>query len=118
MLFQIKNPIKNINEINFYLPYVEKAFNDEVNSMLKKREKNLLLKGINPIKNLKLILLYKASKNGDTPQIFHHKVDEKKNTITIILNDKNFRFGEYISNEGKSEGNSNKDDKIHFYFFR
>ena len=116
MLFQITNPIKNLTEINFNLPYIENAFNDEINDMIKKREKNLLLKWVNPNKNLKLNLLYKASKDGDTPQIFHHKVDGKKNTITIILTDKNFRCGGYISNEWKSEGNFSKDDKNSFLF--
>ena len=53
MLFQITNPIKNLTEINFNLPYIENAFNDEINDMIKKREKNLLLKWVNPNKNLK-----------------------------------------------------------------
>ena len=48
------------------------------------------------------ILLYRATRDGFTPQAFHSKCDGKGNTITIIKNNLNYVFGGYASSAWNS----------------
>ena len=80
------------SEINVYYEEMKKN-SDILNS---KEEFVQILKGIRKsfefkIKNI--ILLYKASKDGDSSSAFHQKCDEKSFTITIVKTIKNKRFG-------------------------
>lgn len=47
--------------------------------------------------NLNLILLYKATRDGDDAEIFHAKVGDTKNNITLIKTSQGVRFGGYTS---------------------
>lgn len=80
------------SEINVYYEEMKKN-SDILNS---KEEFVQILKGIRKsfefkIKNI--ILLYKASKDGDSSSAFHQKCNEKSFTITIVKTIKNKRFG-------------------------
>ena len=116
MILKFIKPYKNISELKMEIPYIEYPFNDEPNAMVTRREKEMILKWINPEKELELKLIYKASIDGDTPAIFHHKVNGIKKTVTIILTDKGFRCGGFISNEWKTNCDYDKNDKNSFLF--
>ena len=116
MILKFINPFKNIKELPMKIPYIEYPFNDEPNAMVTRREKEMILKWINIEKELDLKLIYKASIDGDTPAIFHHKVNGIKNTLTIILTDKGFRCGGFISNDWKTNSDYDKNDKLSFLF--
>lgn len=47
--------------------------------------------------NLNLILLYKATRDGDDAEIFHAKVGDTRNNITLIKTSEGVRFGGYTS---------------------
>ena len=47
--------------------------------------------------NLNLILLYKATRDGDDAEIFHAKVGDTRNNITLIKTNQGVRFGGYTS---------------------
>ncbi len=42
-------------------------------------------------------LLYRATRDGFNGEVFHSKCDGKGNTITIIKNNLNYVFGDYVS---------------------
>ena len=46
---------------------------------------------------LNLILLYKATRDGDDAEIFHAKVGDTRNNITLIKTNQGVRFGGYTS---------------------
>ena len=60
-------------------------------------------------------LLYRATRDGFTPQAFHSKYDGKGNTITIIKNNLNYVFGGYASSAwNNSEGYINDSNSFIF----
>ena len=116
MILTFLNSIENEEDLEISLPYIETAFCEEDERILQKRDINLLLSWINPSKHLKLNLIYKASRDGDSPKIFHKKVDGKKNTVTVILTDKGYRCGGFITKEWNTSGEYNKNDVNSFLF--
>lgn len=116
MLLTFLNPVKDLAELPIPLPYIETAFCEEDERVLQKRDIELILSWINPSKPLKLKLIYKATRDGDSPLIFHKKVDRIKNTVTIILTDKGFRCGGFVTKEWNSLGDFNKSDVDSFLF--
>ncbi len=116
MLLIILNSIENEKDLEISLPYIETAFCDEDERIIQKRDINLILSWIKPSKHLKLNLIYKATRDGDTPKIFHKKVDGKKNTVTVILTDKGYRCGGFITKEWNTSREFNKNDVNSFIF--
>ena len=79
MLLIFLNSIENELDLEISLPYIETAFCEEDERILQKRDISLILSWINNTsKRLNLNLIYKATRDGDTPKIFHKKVDGKK----------------------------------------
>jgi hypothetical protein len=60
-----------------------------------KNEESVSLFEIN--KSSKMNLLYRATRDGFNGEVFHSKCDGKGNTITIIKNNLNYVFGDYVS---------------------
>ncbi len=116
MLLTFKNPVKDLQELSISLPYIETAFCEEDERILQKRDIDLILSWINPSKSLKLRLIYKATRDGDSPLIFHKKVDGIKNTVTAILTDKGFRCGGFVTKEWNTSKEFNKNDVDSFLF--
>ena len=116
MLLTFLNPLKTLQELPIPLPYIETSFCEEDERVLQKRDIELILSWINPSKRLKLKLIYKATRDGDSPLIFHKKVDGIKNTITVVLTDKGFRCGGFITKEWNISGDFNKNDVDSFLF--
>ena len=65
--------------------------------------------------NLNLILLYKATRDGDDAEIFHAKVGDTRNNITLIKTNQGVRFGGYTSQSWDGV-NIFKEDDIAFVF--
>ena len=116
MLLIISHSIENEKDLEIPLPYIETAFCDEDERIIQKGDINLILSWIKASKNLKLNLIYKATRDGDTPKIFHKKVDGKKNTVTVILTDKGYRCGGFITKEWNTSREFNKNDVNSFIF--
>ena len=117
MLIKFINPIGDKQNLEINLPYIETAFCEEDERIIQNRDIKLILSWINPSsKHLKLNLIYKATRDGDTPKIFHQKVDGKKNTVTVILTDKGYRCGGFITKEWNISGEFNKNDVNSFLF--
>ena len=94
----IKNPQKAMNQKNSEIKLPEK-------SEIKSIEYELIYKEISSklkkqVKNLKI--LYKASKDGDCPKIFHKNCDDIKNTLCIYESKKNRRFGGFTTQKWNS----------------
>ena len=62
-------------------------------------------------KNLSFELVFRGTRDGRTPKIFHQKCDGTPKTITIIKTVKGLKFGGYIEKEWKSSGGWIYDDK-------
>ena len=116
MILTFLKSIENEEDLEISLPYIETAFCEEDERILQKRDINLILSWINASKHLKLNLIYKATRDGDTPKNFHKKVDGKKNTVTVILTDKGYRCGGFITKEWNCSGDYNKNDVNSFLF--
>ena len=116
MLLNFPNPFKDIQELPIILPYIETAFCKEDERILQKRDIALIISWINPSKPLKLKLIYKATRDGDSPLAFHKRVDGVKNTITVVLTDKGFRCGGFVTKEWNSLGDFNRSDVDSFLF--
>ena len=117
MLIKFINPTEDKQNLEINLPYIETAFCEEDERIIQKRDIKLILSWINPSsKHLKLNLIYKATRDGDTPKNFHKKVDGKKNTVTVILTDKGYRCGGFITKEWNTSGEFNKNDTNSFLF--
>ena len=67
-------------------------------------------------KNLSYELIFRGTRDGRTPEIFHQKCDGTPKTITIIKTVKGLKFGGYIENEWNSKDGWIKDDENCFIF--
>ena len=113
---QLKDQFKDII-ISNNLSFEETKINS-VSSLIKnEKEYNLIKSGIKDLNNKKveLKLLYKASKDGDSPEIFHSKCDGKGPTITIFKTKNNYIFGGYTDVSWDSES-KNRPGKNTFLF--
>ena len=70
---------------------------------------------INPSKDLKFELIYKASKNGDNAKNFHQNCDGKHPTVTIIKSRNGHTFGGYLSVPFFSDGESFLDESAFLF---
>ena len=89
-----------------------------LNEEEKKMIFNWILTKVNPEKkNIKMTLLYKSTKDGDSASTFHSKCDSKGNTLSLIRNTKGFRCGGFTTQNwsGTSSG-YNVDDNYAFLF--
>lgn len=108
----LENKIIEMNE-NFekkFLEILEKINKkeDKINSfILERRDINLIKIGITKKINKKLIdlkLIYRASDDGDSAQIFHSKCDQYVNTITVIRSENGRRFGGFTTKNWSLKG--------------
>ena len=60
-------------------------------------------------KNITFNLLYRASRDGGDPNIYHNKCDGKANTICLIETNKGFKIGGYTEVMIDGKGNDHKD---------
>ena len=102
---QKKTEIKPLskNEIELILPIEYELIYKAISSRLNKQ-----------VKNLKI--LYKASKDGDSPKIFHDKCDDIINTLCIYKSKKNRRFGGFTTQKWNSASGEYIKDKNSFLF--
>ena len=96
-------PIED-NEINKFCKNIklfEKIYqnNDLENSLIIKNKRqeyiNNIINWINPKKNLKIKLLYRKSKDGDSYDIFHKLCDNQGKTLVLIKAIEGFIIGGY-----------------------
>ena len=131
-LKKINNNLQNeLNDVKKRLEKIEDKLSFKINSnIIKERneydfivarlKKVEIIQGGNNInnqeedKNVGLILLYKASRDGDKAKDFHSKCDSFKNTLILIKTKKGLRFGGFTCQ--KWDGNGDKKDKNAFCF--
>ena len=121
---------KDINDIKEKLNLFEKYFADEIerkkmieelgldsNIINKKEDLAFLTKRlINNDENLKqkkikYNLIYRATRDGDSLNSFHGRVDNKKNHLSIVETNKGLKFGVFIEQPLKQTGSSINDNK-------
>lgn len=71
------------------------TFNKSPSLIIKNREFNLISLWIDPNKQFKYTLLYRATRDGDSSLSFHNLCDNKGKTVTLISTTKNLTFGGY-----------------------
>jgi hypothetical protein len=109
----LKNQILNINnnrkQINERTKEIQNKFSDSL--IVKEGESKMICDWINPGKNIniKAELLYRVSRDGDNPEIFHKYCDNKGPTIIFAKINNGFRFGGFSGISWKSEGGWIKD---------
>ncbi len=102
----------------------EKVEDKNENKIEDKEEKNQIINSesfkqlntwINPNKLLKFDLIFKASINGDTSEIFHKICDGKGPTLTIVKGKNGHIFGGYLTVPFSSDRKSHSDDKAFLF---
>ena len=127
---KIKNELKNIstknneNQLAIENKEKEKVEDKNENKIEDKEEKNQIINSesfkqlntwINPNKLLKFDLIFKASTNGDTSDIFHKICDGKGPTLTIVKGKNGHIFGGYLTVPFSSDRKSHSDDKAFLF---
>ena len=92
----------------------EKQFQIENSKIVETKEEIEFLNRLLPNKKFKL--LYRATKDGDSYNEFHSKVNNKGETITLFKTDKNRKFGGHISKSWNSSSGWQKGDVSYFLF--
>ena len=104
-----KNKIENNRKkIDSYI-LTEKEDIDFISNRLKKLD---YFKG----KDIFYELIFRGTRDGETPDIFHKICDGKAKTITVIKTIKGLKFGGYIEREWESYGGWVEDDENCFVF--
>ena len=98
----------------------DNEFMKKIDSVIIKEKKEIeflenRLKNNDPIlmkKNITFKLLYRATKDGNSPESFHQKCDNIKGTLTIMKTSKGMRFGGYTECTWNADpkGGQNKKD--------
>ena len=99
----LKREIENLkNDLDSIKEYVnkkkEKERQKEMNKfsdslIVKQEESKMICEWINPNKNIDSKLLYRVSRDGDGPEIFHKYCDNKGLTIMFAKINNGYRFG-------------------------
>ena len=117
---EIENLKKNINQINEYINQQKEKekkktlqFGDSL--IIYEDEIKMICNWINPNKNIKAKLLYRVSRDGDGPNIFHKYCDNKGPTIIFAKIKNGYRFGGYSGISWTCEGRC-FNDKDSFLF--
>jgi hypothetical protein len=112
LIKEIKDIIKSNN-----LSFEESKINIMSSLIKNDKEFNLIKSGIKDLNNkkVKLKLLYKASEDGDSPEIFHSKCDKKGPTITIFKTKKNYTFGGYTDKSWDSSSKNSGGNNIFLF---
>ena len=102
---ELKNEIKNLKEQN----KIKNKFEDS--NIINVNYYDMISDWISPNKNIKANLLYRASRDGDTPKDFHDKCDNKGSTFCIFHLDNGYIIGGYSSISWNKNGRAVKDPK-------
>ena len=94
---QILKLNNNLNSLNEYIREL-KARDKESNKfydsfIVKEDESQMICNWINPNKEIKVKLLYRVSRDGDGPDIFHKYCDNKGPSILFAKISNGYRFG-------------------------
>ena len=129
-----KNLKKNLNEVIERLNKLEKYFAIEIEDkkileeiglnntkiIRQKSDKFFVNRLINNDENKKqkkinFNLLYRATRDGDTSNNFHNRVDNKNSHLSIIETKKGLKFGVYIDKPFKSTGKTIGDNNCFIF---
>ena len=84
----------------------QKEMNKFPDSLIVKREESkMICEWINPNKNIDSKLLYRVSRDGDGPEIFHKYCDNKGLTIMFAKINNGYRFGGFSGISWTNEEN-------------
>jgi len=119
---QFRNKIINLETlIQELTEKLEKTQEKEVKGDIihNMKELKLITKKIKKKKSTRMIidLLYKASIDGDSAQIFHQKCDKAKNTIVLIETKNGKRFGGYTTCNWSGNCIEKKDSEAFIFSF-
>ena len=119
---QFRNKIINLETlIQELTEKLEKTQEKEVKGDIihNMKELKLITKKIKKKKSTRMIidLLYKASIDGDSAQVFHQKCDKAKNTIVLIETKNGKRFGGYTTCNWSGNCIEKKDSEAFIFSF-
>ena len=108
----LKNEIENIkNSINLFNEYIkiQNKKGEEKNifigsEIIKKNEEQIISNWITPNKRIKATLLFRASRDGFTPDKFHEYCNNKGPTITFVKIENDCRIGGYSGISWTNDG--------------
>ena len=108
---------KNVDLINEYINQQKNKkqmkFRDSL--IVKEDENQMICDWINQEQNIKTKLLYRVSRDGDGPDLFHKYCDNQGPIIIFAKLSNGFRFGGFSGISWKSEGGWVKDDKAFLF---
>ena len=110
-----ENEIKDEKEAEINKDEINQKINLEPKDIVDNESFKKINNWINPSKDLKFELIYKASKNGDNAKNFHQNCDGKHPTVTIIKSKNGHTFGGYLSVPFFSDGESFLDESAFLF---
>ena len=83
-----------------------------LSSIASVKQMDMISRWIDSDAKIKYVLMYKASKNGDSSDAFHKKCDNVTNTVTLITTIDGWKFGGYTDSSWKSLRDQRYQDEI------
>ena len=108
--------VKEISEIKEKMNIYEfKLFKIDSNIIKDPKDYDFIFERLKKVysenKDIRLSLLYRASKDGDGASDFHSRCDKSQSTLTIIKTKKGLRFGGFTSETWAGKDEDKKDKK-------
>ena len=85
--------------------------------IIDKKERKLICDWISVDRKVKMELLYKATRDGDSSSAFHNKCNGKSPTLTLVKTSNGYRCGGFTNTPWDSSGNYKKDNNAFVFFF-
>ena len=107
---RINNNINNNNKNENLIKINSKIVNEKNIEFIIEQLKLIYKINNNDNKIIKTKLLYRGSRDGFEPRIFHSKCDNIKGTMILIENDKKIKFGGFTKESWDGEHKAKKDE--------
>ena len=108
---EMKEFIDQLKEVDYFVCYINrnKALqSDEM--IIDERERKLICDWISNNRKVKMTLLYKATRDGDSSSTFHNKCNGQGPTLTLVKTSTGYRCGGFTNIPWDSSGNYKKDN--------
>ena len=98
---EMKEFIYQLKEVDYFVCYInrKKALQSD-KMIIDETERKLICDWISINRKVKMTLLYKATKDGDSSSAFHNKCDGKSPTLTLVKTTNGYRCGGFTSLPG------------------
>ena len=108
---EMKEFIDQLKEVDYIVGSINrnKALQSD-KIIIDEKEKKLICDWISVDRKVKMTLLYKATRDGDSSSTFHNKCNGKSPTLTLVKTSNGYRCGGFTNTPWDSSGNYKQDN--------